>query len=427
MFETTLRYNNPNNKDPIETQTNYYDSLVLHSHLLAYSKKTVPLRLRNLIVDHDVEYYIDPISADFRAGDDFRKGDDLKQWHQRYVDTLGEPLTTILEENANADASQFDPVELRDVSESVVDFQETYVERMVDEHADKYEDFDVDLRPKAITPWYHKIQNSSDVSPNRTILEASQEAADLPLKPCLYVTKQFLRDVTNRNSLADLVEGFDIDECFLWVDDMSKHTTSERQYKNVLDLVTRLREAEVATHFYYGDYFAYVAGYFGAGGTTHGTIYGEEKAEKLESSGSGGLLNRYFVDTVKDFLKIPAAVQVQQVANEDICECEYCQRHLDNWPDLIEIEESDRNLQTTLSKHHIATKWRYTLELQNTEFDETLDMLSTDYNNIAPIYNRARQVSPDKELDYLMKWVNAARSLEDDAEDMLNDVPLQRI
>ncbi|QOS10419.1 uncharacterized protein HfgLR_01330 [Haloferax gibbonsii] len=415
MFETTLRYNSPNNKHAVEGELARFDSVIIDGKMLAHSSKAIPQLIYKLRNERSIQYYVEPVLSQFRKGNDFRYADGtLKSWHEKYVQEIGDPLKEHLRSETNADPRRMEEDKIRDITLSSVVFQEEFIKNRVEEESGKYEEVDTDgLLPKAVIPWHHRINEAEDLAPNRTILEAAVEESTVPIKPCIHTTKQFIRDTSNRTSLAELATAYDLDECFLLVEDLGKHSTFESTYKNVIDLVYDLSAAGVEPHFFYGDYFSNMLSYFGLGGTTYGVMYGEEYSESTERTEQSGMLNRYFVDQIKDFLKVPAAVEFMQRIDADMCECDVCQRSFEDWQDIIRHQESDEALMNHLQKHYVECRWRHARQVEEDSFSEAVGKLRSDFKDYVEDYSKARQISPNKDFQYMPRWINV---LEDRAE-----------
>ncbi|ELK55160.1 hypothetical protein D320_06108 [Haloferax sp. BAB-2207] len=415
-FETTLRYKNLNDRDLVENNYELYDSVLIQAHLLAYSKKAVPLLIRDMAEERSFNYYIDPMISDFRIGTNFRDSDgDVRGWHNRYVDILSDPLKEVLDENPNADASLLDDDAVRGICESIVEYQENFIYDRLREEAGKYEKVSVEpheVQPKAVIPWVHKIERVEDTQTCRQILTHTQAAATISLKPCIYTTTGFARDTTNRTQLTKLLGEFDVKECFLVFEELKKYETSESEYKTVIDLVYDLYQSGVKPHFYYGDFFANLLSYFGLGGMATSSLYDEEFTEKLEYSGGGGLPARYYLDEVKDFLKVTAAVDIMNRVDAPMCDCGFCEKHFDTWQDLAAREESEDALKPILKKHRMALRWRHSRLIEENNLEDVLDELEDDFLNIVQEYSASPMKSPSKQLDYLPKWINAVRDRE---------------
>ncbi|WP_226041313.1 hypothetical protein [Natrinema sp. DC36] len=411
MFETTLRYNSLNNKHAVEGEYPRYDSLIIDGKMLAYSKKALPQFIQNLNQERSLDYYVEPIISDFRSGDDFRYPDGtIRGWYDSYVNELGDPLKQALFDFDNVNPRHLDEEIIRGISRSVVLYQENFVPNQLKEESGKYEEVDPDeVMPKAVIPWHHRINEKSDLGPNRTILDTTKAEAMLSLKPCIHTTKSFIRDRSHRTSLVELVKDYDVDECFLLIEELGKHNTYESTYKDVIDLVYDISEAGVKPHFYYGDYFSNLLSYFGLGGTTYGVMYGEEYTETTEYTDQGGMLLRYYVDQIKDFLKVPAAVELMKRTDSAMCKCDICQRHFDDWDDTVAHQESDDPLMNHLQKHYIERRWRHARQVEIKSFETIISKLESDRQEYVYPYTNARQISPNKDFDYLPRWINAVK------------------
>lgn len=423
MFETTLRYNSLNNKHAVESVPPRFDSLLIDAKMLAYSKKALPQFIHNLRTERSIDYYIDPIISDFRAGSDFRYSDGtLRGWYDTYVDNLGDPLQEVLRRDTIANPRHMEEETIAEISRSVVLFQEEFVANKVEEYAGKYVDVSRDeVRPKAIIPWHHRINETEDLGPNRTILDTSIAESTITVKPCIHTTKNFIRDTVNRSGLVEMISDYDVSECFLLVEELGKHETDEGSLKNTIDLVYDLSQAEIRPHFFNGDYFSNLLAYFGLAGTAYGVMYGEEYRERLEYNKQDGMLLRYYVDEVKDFLKVPAAVELMQDTDTPMCSCSVCQRHYDEWADIIALQESEDNLMNPLQKHYVECRWRHARQVEEESFEEVIEKLKSDFHEYVEAYSTARQISPDKDFDYLQRWINAVESRSELASERATD------
>jgi len=411
MFETTLRYNSLNNKHAVEGEYPRYDSLIIDGKMLAYSKKALPQFIKNLCQERSLDYYVEPIISDFRTGGDFRYPDGtIRGWYDNYIDELGDPLKQTLFESDNVDPRRLDEETIRGISRSVILYQENFIANQLMEESAKYEDVDPDeVMPKAVVPWHHRINEEADLGPNRTILDTAAAEATISLKPCIHTTKSFIRDSTHRTGLVELVNDYDVDECFLLVEELGKHNTYESTYKDVIDLIYDISEVGVVPHFYYGDYFSNLLSYFGLGGTTYGVMYGEEYTETTEYSEQSGMLLRYYVDQIKDFLKVPAAVELMRRTSTEMCDCDVCQRHFDDWDDIVSLQESDDVLMNHLQKHYVEQRWRHARQVEEEPFDDVVSKLEADRQEYVAPYSSARQISPNKDFDYLPRWIHAVK------------------
>jgi len=178
-------------------------------------------------------------------------------------------------------------------------------------------------------------------------------------------------------------------------------------------LVYDLSEAGVEPHFFYGDYFSNMLSYFGLGGTTYGVMYGEEYSESTERTDQSGMLNRYYVDQIKDFLKVPAAVEFMQRIDADMCECDVCQRNFEDWQAIIRHQESDEALMNHLQKHYVECRWRHARQVEEDSFSDAVEKLRSEFEDYVEDYSRARQISPNKDFEYMPRWINV---LEDRTE-----------
>lgn len=415
MFEATVRYNNFNDNEVLDTVPSYYDSLLVAGKMVAHSTKAVPARLQQLSDNYGIEYYVDPTLPDFRIGDDFQKNGRIKEWHWKYIDRLDPVLKELLSKRKNVDASGIDPNDRELIARSAVRFQENaVVEAIEDGGTSKYASSidPTDYQPKAVVPWYHKIDSSPDLEVNEHIIEVSNDESELPLKPCLFLTKPFVRRSSNQPELTHLLVSKDIDQCFIWIEGLDKKDTDQSLYERIIEFVQSLADEGISSHFYYADYFTTLISYFGLQGATYGTMHAENASEKEGGQPSGGALSRYYIDPIKDFLKIPAAVELQKSVGASMCECEVCQRQFDDWDDLARRENADEeNIQAPIKKHHLILRWNQIRSVEDQTLEETIDACRDGFERYVEQYNAAAQISPKKSIDYLPRWINAAEKL----------------
>jgi hypothetical protein len=415
MFEATLRYNSNSDKHPVGTSLEYLDSVLVPARMLAANAKALPSNLQNYADDAGVNYYIDPSLTDFRVGDDFRDDSgSVRRWHWEYAEQVDPLLEELLTKQENLDASQLPDSHVETLTKASVAFHEGFVVTQLEEEVGKYDSLsDPDsYRPAAVIPWYHKIRTPSDIEVNDTILTAARDAASLPLKPCLFITKDILRSSTHLDELLSLLSEHNIEQCFIWVENLDKHETGQHDYEHVARFVSDLADAGVSPHFYYGDYFATLLSHIGLDGTIYGSMYGEEDAERREQRGGGGVITRYYLDEVSDFVKIPAVVDVQQRVGAEMCECDVCERQFDSWQDLAALEnDDDENIQTPMKKHHLRIRWRQIRQVESESLTDSLDRLESDYQEYVMPFSRSNQVADSKSLNYLPCWQNALEAI----------------
>lgn len=266
--------------------------------------------------------------------------------------------------------------------------------------------------PKAVIPWFQQIRDGRDLKVNEHILNVATDVSEIPLKPCLFLTKEAVHIESLPDQLIELLISRDIDQCFIWIENLDKQETGQPDYDRIASLVANLDDAGISTHFYYGDYFATLLSHLGLTGTTYGTMYGEEASERRERRTGDGVAHRYYVDAVKDFLKIPAAVDLQGTVDADMCSCGVCARQFEKWGDLADRYQDDgENIQALLKKHHIQVRWKQIQQVESESLSETLDRLDADYREYITPFSRSNQISNTKTLDYLPRWKNALESV----------------
>ncbi|MFC7070627.1 hypothetical protein ACFQL9_13315 [Halobaculum lipolyticum] len=420
MFEATFRYNSNKDKQTIEGSEEYVDSLIVPGRMVIANQKALPQRLRSFNETAGVEYYLQPSVTDFRVGTDFREDGEIRPWHWQYVDTIGPALEEPLAKHDHVDASELPAETVDPIIKADIEYQETIVPKRIEDNAGRYETVNGDdYQPKAVIPWFHKIRSRSDLDTYASMLDTAIDTAQLRIKPVIFTTKGFIRRESHRGALATLVDRDSFQDCFLWVEDLDKHGTNQSDYDHVTDLVQRLTAVDTPPHFYYGDHFATLLGHLGATGTTYGAMYGEDAVEKTEQRGGGGMMPRYYVSEVKDFLQISATVDIQQRVGADMCECDVCQRQFDDWfavGERYDGDDDDDNIQTPLQKHHLRVRWRQIRESEDEELDESLERIDEAYSRYAAAFLDSNQVSNTKALDYLPMWKAAIESASEQSE-----------
>ncbi|WP_336361810.1 hypothetical protein [Haladaptatus sp. ZSTT2] len=395
-FENSLQYVTFADRTQVENRTDDYDSLILPSHLLSGGKKAVTALLKNLIEDDGVEYYIDPTASQFRRGRNFRNADDsLKAWHSKLVAELGYPFTLLQGDEKNIIYQELDRTDRIGAIESVCDFQQSFVANSVEENVGKYEIIDTsNLYPRAIIPWYTKVHNYEELAINKEIISHSIDYCDLPVKPCIHITMEFLRDANARNAISELVKEFELAEVFLWIDDFDKTEANVTDYFNAIDLVAKVSTGGVRPHFLFGNYFSNLLFFFGLRGTSYGTYFRESSAEKTENySGGGGNLQRFYFDPVKDFLSIPDAIDIAKEGGADTPTFS----QLTSWDDLYRLGE-DHDF---LKNHFIKTKKGHKELILSNELEPLLEELNECYDTYDNLLSKRKT---NKNVSHLKKW-----------------------
>lgn len=237
VFENSLHYKTFADRSQVENRIESYDSLIIPSKLMVGGKKAVPPLVYRLVDAGEVSYYVNPSIREFHRGDSFMDGDELKAWHQKLTEELGEPLYSIIDSSFNLSVEELPSEDIREIAQSVVEFQENVVMDAVSESMDKYEQALADnIRPRAIVPWYQKISDYEHINQNREILEYSQ-LTDLPIKPCIHAEVDFLRDATARAQIIEMLSINENKECFVWIDGLKKSDTSVDEYIDVLRFI----------------------------------------------------------------------------------------------------------------------------------------------------------------------------------------------
>lgn len=418
-FENTLQYVTFSDRTQVKNLNTNYDTLMATSHLLAGGKKAVTSLIHNLIESEGLEYYINPTVTEFQAGRNFRNPDGtIREWHSKLIDELGEPFTKLRSEWDNIQWGDLNPEQKQNAIESICDFQTNFVDKSVEDEMDKYSDAlddsygfgGTDLSPRAVIPWYTQIEDYEDITDNGDIIERCMEYSDLPVKPCLHTTIDFISDVTARSTLADFISTIDVPETFIWIDSLDKNTdeVDARTYRNVTHLVASISDEGVDPHFLFGDFFSNILYYFGLRGTSYGTFFRESYAEKMERKAGGGMLQRYYYNPIKEFLSVPVSVSLGQISREPIPEYD----GISDWDDLLrEGEDYD-----FLKNHYIKTRESHKNQILNQDLSTIVEELEENHSRYEPILEGLE--ATNKNVIHLEKWVDGIELFEQDYEDM---------
>lgn len=416
-FENTLQYVTFADRTQVENRIEDYDTLMVTSHLLAGGKKAVTSLLHNLIDSHDLEYYINPTVTEFQLGDNFRNPDgSLREWHSKLISELGEPFSQLASGRDNIRWEHLDAEEKENAIESICNFQCNFVGEAVEEEMGKYANIlsNLDLSPRAVIPWYTLIRDYEDISDNEEIIRLSRESCDLPLKPCIHTTADFISDVNARRSLANHVGDLDLHECFIWIDNLDKNfeEVTARTYRNVAHLTALISEEGVDPQFLFGDFYSNILYYFGLRGTSYGTYFRESSAEKVERVPGGGSLQRYYYDSVKEFLSVPVSVTLGRITREPIPDFD----GFSDWDDLLQVGE-DHDF---LKNHYILTRKSHKNKIHNQNLSTVIEELEEDFDRYDPLLDGLD--ATNKNVDHLEKWIDGVNQFETDYEDIFERV-----
>lgn len=380
MFENTVRFNHKGERAAIEHSRQSIDSLLIPEHFVASNPDYLAGFLNNQL-DTEIEFYIDPALPKYRRGDGFRNDNgDLRGWHQALVDRYGGPVERVLNQQRNLEFEDLSEEELEEVIETQCELQLETIEASGEGKLSQYFEVETELRPRAVTPWYVKIEDVSDLNKNRDIIELAQNFTDAPLKPCVFMELDFAADSANRRAVVQMLDKTGVSEVFLWIEGLGKRAADPMDYVATLDVIHRLSEHGVSPHFFYGNYFAYLTAYFGGHGNCFGVAYQESSSEDTEigsdSGGGGGGTNRYFFEPVKEFLNFQETESLGQEFDVDLCNCPVCEKTMGSWEDIYIYDGN----YTAQRHHYIWNQDRYRKSVQEKELETVLDQLKSAYD-----------------------------------------------
>jgi len=416
MFENSVHYLSWADRPALNQCPNEYDSVILPSHLVLAAQGTVPTFVNTLSDDHDIDFYIDPAITQLRAGDNFRKSEsgELRSWISQMVGYHGDAVERILEQEQNLKYPDLSDSEAQALVESVCEFQENFIEDAADQAAGKYVTVS-DLKPNAVIPWYIKIRGYSDIMTNEKIIKYAKQATDLPLRPCIFVTKQFINDVNARKSITEMLDENDISEVFLWIEDLdNSEGTDITDYLNATRLVKRCSDSEIDPHLLYGSYFANLLAYFGLKGVGFGVNHSESKEEKLENRGGGGD-SRYYFESAKVFLSPPEAVRIAEAKDAPPCNCSICKPTVSSWDDVFQLADDQSDLQ----EHYISCRNQHSSRIRSADLETLLDKVEAAYDIYGSLLGGT---DSSKDALHLKKWhLSIRKFVEHDTDKTLDD------
>ena len=405
MFENSIHFQHPGQKPAVSHSASEYDSLIIPAQYVITKSERLSGLLNRLMQEDGVEFYINPQLPRYRRGSDFRKDTgELSEWNQNIAEYYGEPISGLLSEQENLEYTDLDEEEKKEVIEQGCDLQTDYLDSgTVQEPLSRYCEpagmETVELVPRAVIPWYVKIEGVTDISINEEIIRHAKSYVDLPLKPCLFVEKDFIRDEGQRQMLVDMIDDVDLSELFLWVEGVGNTKTVPRTYIAIIDLVEQLSDVETRPHLFHGSYFSTLLGYFGARGTGFGVFHQESKEEKTgeQSGGGGDGLKRYYFDPAKEFLNVQEAASIGAEFDADTCDCTVCEIQVNQWEDVYAIGDEYLPLQ----RHYISVRNNQRERIKDTP----LEVLLTQLGNAHSTYkDRLGDSDTTAEPYHLRKW-----------------------
>lgn len=407
MFENSVHFNHFGETSAIEKSAAEIDTLIIPAHFIVAKRNQVAGLLHRLMKDHGIDYYINPQLPDYRIGDNFRdeKGE-LSTWNQSLVDYFGSPVQDVLGKQQNLQYRQLDQDQRREVIEQICKLQLTIAEEDVSNEStqdtlSKYEEIEINLQPRAVVPWYVKIESSNGLRINGQIISFATSYTDYPVKPCFFVDKTFIRTHENRNQLARTLNECEVDEIFLVVEGLDTTETVIEEYVHVIDLVDRISKTGVDPHFLNGDYFGHLLGFFGLRGVGFGVFYSESLTEKTgEQGGGGGGLKRYYFNPAKEFLNIHETINLAQEYSAPQCDCSVCEFELPTWEDLFRIGDD----YTLLQRHYISIRQQHKREIMSRNLKELLQNLR---DNDETYREPLKKSDTTANAHHLRKWVVA--------------------
>jgi hypothetical protein len=418
MFENTLRYNHRGEQKAVKEAAEHFDSLLIPAHFVAASPRKIAARVERLKTDHGTEFYIDPQLPEFRVGENFwEKPNKLGEWNQALIDYYGKPISDILRKSGNVSPLDLSEEQLRDVVRKQCDLQLDMVADGAQTKLEQYIDIDVELRPRALVPWYVKIQSTRDLRINRKTIEMAQNYEDYPVKPLFFVTPDFLQQSSRRETLVNTIEECGVREAFIWVEGFSKRDLHPMDYVRTADLVYKTSEIGVRPHLLYGSYFGHLLGYLGNCGVGFGPAYQESRSETTDddSGGGGGGTNRYYFDPVKTFLNFQEAEEFGNQFEEELCDCVVCKMHLDSWGDVYKFDGD----YTTQQRHYIESRGTHTSKLTELSLSDQLSELEAKHSAYK---NELGESDTAAQPHHLIKWTTGVKHfVEEELDQTIED------
>ncbi|SDM50568.1 hypothetical protein SAMN04487949_1890 [Halogranum gelatinilyticum] len=419
MFENSLHYYTFGEYKEIERAAPYYDSLIVSSHFVVTETDKIAGTLSNLQPEQQIDFYVQPYLPEFRKGDNFRKSNgELRSWASNLAEYYGPPISDVLENRSNLNYFDFSREDQKKIIEKSCDLQLDLLDEASENKLGRYLDSVASLTPRALVPWYVKINSRPDIRANEEIINYAAEYSDCPVKPCFYVDKSFIHTESNRREIVRAVEEAPVREVFLWIDGFDKRDVSIGELCKALDLVERVSQRGVDPHMMYSDYFANLMAFFGLRGVSFGIEHGESKSEKTDSGGGSGDSVRYYYNPVKEFLNVYDVEDLGTDFDDPLCECQACDPVMNSWSDIFQLAD-DRKAR---AQHYITTRDGH----RETVTNETLDDLVGELWDGDDKYQEALDDTDHAaNANHLRKWATAIEHyVEEEKQRELSDYSL---
>jgi len=406
MIERTVRYNHNGETAAIRETADYYDSIILPSHFVADDPRKIAGLIERLGTEAGIEFYIDPRIPSYRVGDNFRsESGELRDWDQALVDYYGNPIEEILQIKPNLSIDDLTESELHEVVRQQCEFQLSMVMDAAQDKLSNYIKVDKSLRPRAIIPWYIKIESTEDLNRNKKIIDITQEHFDFPVKPLFFVTPQFVSQDAAVSSLVEAISDCAVPEVFLWIEDYNKREIDVLSHARTTELVYEVAKSGTRPHLLYAGFFENLLSYFGNRGSGYGPAYQEHRREKDgkegQSGGSGGT-NRYYFPPAMTFLNFQETDELGGNHNARLCDCEVCDGILDSWGDIYKLDGS----YTMQSRHYIESRAKQAEWVSESSLSAILDELENRFSAYRdPLGNSQTAAEPY----HLNKWRMGAK------------------
>lgn len=405
MFENSVHFQHPGQKPAISSSASQYDSLIIPAQYEVTKSESLSGLLNRLMQEDGIDFYIDPQLPRYRRGSDFRKDTgDLTEWNQNISEYYGDPISRLLSEQKNIEYTDLDDADQYEVIKQGCDLQTEFLDSgSVQNPLSRYYEAagmeKIELVPRAVIPWYIKIENISDISTNEEIIKRAKDYVDMPVKPCLFIEKSFIQMEGRRQLLIDMVENIDVSELFLWIEGVDSTETVPRTYMAIIELVDQISNIGTRPHMFYGSYFSTLLGYFGARGAGFGVFHQESKEERTgdQTGGGGDGLKRYYFNQIKEFLNVQEAASIGEEFDAELCDCPVCDLQVDQWDDIYGIGDEYLPLQ----RHYISVRNNQRKRIKDTSLECLIDELDDVFSTYE---DKLGESDTSAEPYHLRKW-----------------------
>ena len=424
-----------------------YDILCINGNSTAYMANAISKLITSNIKGKGKAYIIDPITYAFQGDVKLLKSKDkdtLKKSIKSLIEIYGSPIKEIIESDHSICPNDFSKCDKEEFCRKVIDFQVKTVQSYLNDNGySKYLEyisisnmFDPDL---IIAPYFYL--NDQDTYFNDW-LELNVEFYNLAKKNItdkkvfaeLVISKTILNNKILIKRIKDKYLKLNCDGIAIWIDSFDEHIEPIEILKGFIDLLRAFKDKKV--YIMYGVFLSILLTHRELGlisGVSHGLEYGESRA--VYPVGGGLPVSKYYFYPLHHRINTPNATHILLdmgiISNgvgdytkykKEICNCEFCEKLLNNDMRNFVVFESKEYYEITRKK--TETTYRRTKADKSTkeaclehymyckqrEFDEakskSLDILINELRGNYKQFAKYNYILDDK-CDYLERWASA--------------------